>query len=247
MSAVTDRLAQPVPGLPVNVSPPERLLTAALGLALVGVGLAGRRRRGKGLLATVGAGLLARGATGHCPAYAAAGANTAARTSATATAAMTINRPRAEVFEAWADFATLQQAMQHLNRVEPLGEGRTRWTANGPLGVGTVSWISETTARDAPSELAWKTVEGDLDHTGRVTFADAPQGGTEVRVDWRYLLPHGTGPAAGLFTDAFEKMLRNDLNRFRALVEAGEVPTTEGQPKGEWHLGRPAVLITSPV
>ena len=246
MSRLADLLAHPVDGLSVNVSPPERVLSAAVGAALVAAG-AVRRRPAGALLASLGAGLVARGATGHCPAYAAAGQTTAARTSATVRSAMTINLPRAEVFAAWSRLDTLAEAMQHLDSVEALGEGRTRWSAKGPGGVGTLTWVSEETAHEAPVELAWRTVEGDLDHTGRVTFADAPQGGTEVRVEWRYLLPPGTGAASGLFTDAFEKMLRNDLNRFRALVEAGEVPTVDGQPKGEWQVGRPVVFPTSPV
>lgn len=246
MSRLSDRLAHPVEGLSVNVSPPERVLSAAVGAALVAAG-AGRRGTAGTVLAALGAGLVARGATGHCPAYAAAGKDSAPRTSATVRSAMTINRPRDEVFAAWSRLDTLAEAMEHLEAVEALGDGRTRWTAKGPGGVGTLAWTSEETAHDAPNELAWRTVEGDLDHAGRVVFQDAPQGGTEVRVEWRYLLPPGTGAAAGLFTDAFEKMLRNDLNRFRALVEAGEVPTTDGQPKGDWHVGRPAIFVTSPV
>jgi len=62
--------------MPVNVGADERALSAVGGSALFALGLARGGCLGLGLLWT-GAALMLRGATGHCPANAAFGRNTA--------------------------------------------------------------------------------------------------------------------------------------------------------------------------
>ncbi len=233
LTALSSTLAHPIDALPVNVGGAERLASAALGAAFVGVGLA-RKSWGGALLAAAGGVLAFRGTTGYCPAYGALGHSTAHPATVTLETALTINRPRAEVYAAWRRLETLEAAMKHVESVEDLGGGRSRWTASGPGEHGTLTWVAEETEAAPDRALGWRTVEGDVDHAGRVRFDDAPAGrGTEVRVTWRYAAPAGTGAAARFVTPALEAMIRGDLNRFRALLEAGEVPTTEGQPKGD--------------
>lgn len=239
-------LARPIPGLSVNVGSTERLVSTALGAALVGASTRtdGALRAG---LAVAGAVLAARGTTGHCPAYQALGTSTAGPNLLTVDAAVTVNRPRAEVYAAWTGFDALVASMEHVERIERLGDNRSRWTAKGPFGKGAVTWVSEETEHVEGRETAFRTVEGDLEHAGRVTFEDAADGtGTVVRVHWRYVVPQGAALVSGFASTAFETMLRGDLYRFRALLESGEVPTTEGQPKGPWRPGMPVVSPTSP-
>ncbi len=245
--AASPSLAHPIPGLPVNVSPAERIVSTAVGALLVGMGTQARGGP-RAALAAVGGVLAARGATGFCPAYAAIGHSSAAPSVLTLDSAFTVNRPRAEVYAAWTGFDALVTSMEHVESIEDLGGGRSRWTAKA-AGV-TASWVAQETAHIDGRETAFRTVEGesDLEHAGRVTFEDARDGvGTVVRVHWRFVAPLGVATLAGFADTAFEAGLRADLYRFRALLEAGEVPTIEGQPKGEWHVGRPAVFVTSPV
>lgn len=245
-STSTPSLARPIPGLPLNVGSTERIVSTGLGAALVG---ASTQAEGglRAALAVVGAVLAARGATGYCPAYGALGASTANPSMLTVDSTVTVNRPRAEVFAAWTGFDALAASMEHVESIERLGNRRSRWTAKGPFGKGTVSWVAEETERVEGRETAFRTVEGDLDHAGRVTFEDTLDGtGTVVRVHWRYVVPLGAALLAEFTSPAFETMLRGDLYRFRALLEAGEVPTTDGQPKGPWRPGMPVISPTSP-
>lgn len=48
---------------------------------------------------------------------------------------ITVNRPVNEVFAYWQNFDNLPQLMAHLQSVEPLGGGRSRWRASGPAGA----------------------------------------------------------------------------------------------------------------
>jgi hypothetical protein len=70
---------------------------------------------------------------------------------------------------------------------------------------------------------------------GRVEFIEAPaRRGTIVRVSMEY------NPPAGSLGAAFAKLLReepdlqikNDLQHFKQIMEAGEIPTVAGQPSG---------------
>ena len=58
--------------------------------------------------------------------------------------------------------------------------------------------------------------------------------GTAVRVRMQYNPPAGKlGHAvAWLFGQQPSQTIREDLRRFKQLMEAGEIPTTSGQPRG---------------
>jgi uncharacterized membrane protein len=85
--------------------------------------------------------------------------------------------------------------------------------------------------------IAWRSLDNaDVDNAGSVRFVDAPAGrGTEVRVVLDYIPPAGKVGSliAKLFLEEPNIQVREDLRAFKQLMEAGEVPTTEGQPKGQ--------------
>jgi uncharacterized membrane protein len=99
-----------------------------------------------------------------------------------------------------------------------------------------VEWDAEIVT-DKPNEvIAWRSLDGsDVDTAGSVHFRELPGGrGTEVRVELKYDPPAGKlGTAvAKLFGLSPEAQIRADLRRFKQILEAGEVPSTAGQPHG---------------
>ena len=147
----------------------------------------------------------------------------------------TIQRSPEECYRFWHDFENLPRFMTHLQSVQKLGENRSRWTAKAPLGTN-VSWDAEI-INDKPNELiAWRSVEGaDIDNAGSVRFRPGPHGrGTEVTVELNYEPPAGMIGAtiAKLFGEEPEVQVREDLRRFKQILEAGEIPTIEGQTSG---------------
>jgi uncharacterized membrane protein len=120
--------------------------------------------------------------------------------------------------------------MEHLERVEVLDDRRSRWTVRGPAGRA-LSWEA-VVHNEIPGELiAWKSAEdADVPNAGSVHFSDAPGGrGTEVRVVLEYDPPAGAlGVAiARLFGEEPGIQVREDLRRFKQLVETGELPVSE--------------------
>ncbi|HEY4427527.1 MAG TPA: SRPBCC family protein [Solirubrobacteraceae bacterium] len=150
-------------------------------------------------------------------------------------AAITVDRPREEVYSYWRQLENLPSFMDHLQSVSALGDRRSRWKVNAPAGR-SVEWEAETT-EERPGELiAWRSVPGsDVGTRGAVRFQDAPGGrGTEVHVELEYDAPGGSVGAivAKLFGEEPHQQVRDDLRRFKQVIETGEVVRSEASPEG---------------
>ena len=148
--------------------------------------------------------------------------------------AVTINRPRQELYDFWSRIENLPQFMTHLESVRPIDEFRSHWVAKAP-GGRTVEWDAEI-INEVPGKLiAWRTIgRGDVVSAGSVHFEPAGRGNeTRVRVRMQYYPPAGKlGTAvAWMLGSEPSQTIREDLRRFKALMEAGEIPTIEGQPR----------------
>jgi len=151
---------------------------------------------------------------------------------------MTIDRAPAALYDVWRDFDNLPRWMSHLESVRLTGENRSHWVVKGAVGaiVDTVEWDAEI-VEDRPNEcIAWRSLGSrDVEHSGSVRFELAPAGrGTEVHVQLAYRPTGGMlgGAVAKLFGRSPGQQIQEDLRRFKQTMEAGEAPTTQGQPKG---------------
>jgi uncharacterized membrane protein len=233
----------------VNVADVERWASALGGAALTAYGIKQLRDRSPAgaALAAAGGALIYRGATGHCPVYSVAGISTAGEHDETQTAlsgargvnveeVVTINASPDALFAFWRRLELLPRFMDHLVSVSQLDSRRSRWVAKAPAGR-TVEWDAEIINEITGELIAWRTVEGaDVVSAGSVRFTPAPGGrGTEVRVRLQYDPPAGKigATVAWLLGHDPAATIREDLRRFKQLMEAGEVPTIEGQPRGK--------------
>ncbi|MEO7911327.1 MAG: hypothetical protein ABIV47_16910, partial [Roseiflexaceae bacterium] len=76
----------------------------------------------------------------------------------------------------------------------------------------------------------------EVENAGTVRFEPATGGrGTIVRVVIDYKPPAGAlgAAVAKLFGEAPQQQIEGDLRRFKSIMEAGELPTTVGQPAGK--------------
>jgi uncharacterized membrane protein len=152
-----------------------------------------------------------------------------------ARSSITVSRPPEEVYRHWRQLENLPAFMHHLESVQPTAEGRWRWVARAPAGR-TVEWEAEI-VDDVPNEvIAWRSLDGaDVPNSGSVRLAPAPGGrGTEVTVDLEHQPPGGAVGAtvARLFGEDPVQQIKDDLRRFKQVVETGEVVRSEGTPEG---------------
>jgi uncharacterized membrane protein len=230
----------------VNVGKVERFASMFGGGFLAGAGV---RRGGVGgaVLGLAGAILLHRGATGHCHVYGALGVDTATggatparQPGATRTesetggvrveASIAINRMAEELYAYWRDFSHAPSFMDRIISVRVLDERLSHWAAEGPRGR-TWEWDSEVTEEVPGRRIAWRTLPGsDLPNSGSVEFTPGRLGETTVRYTLQFDPPGGVvGQAiASAFHQMPEKMVQDDLRRFKTLMEAGMIVGSDG-------------------
>jgi uncharacterized membrane protein len=230
-----------------NISKTERWASTVMGAALA---VAGYQQRNRGL-GLAGFALLGRGASGFCPVSAAVGRDTAGNDTrahlsgargVNVEATVTIYRPQQEVYAYWRSLENLANFMDHLVEVQDIDGRRSHWVAKGPLGV-QVEWDAEI-IKDVPPELiSWRTVnDADVVSAGSVWFKQAVgDHGTQVRVRLQYDPPAGKlgATVAWMLGDDPQTAIEEDLQRFKQLVETGEVSASESS-KGPARRSRSA-------
>ena len=218
-----------------NLSENERMVSMIGGAALTAFGLMKRDRSSLGLAALGGA-LLWRGYSGHSYLYEALGVNTAGREGAQTSIpyelgirvdhSVHINRPVAEVYQFWRKLDNLPLFMDHLCSVKTLDERRSEWVAKGPAGI-EVDWEAEIINEVENQQIGWRSLEGsEVDNAGSVRF-EPRNGGTDVKVSLQYNPPAGKlgAAVASLLGQNPKKQIREDLQRFKELMETGSIST----------------------
>jgi uncharacterized membrane protein len=232
----------------INVGEVERLASTLGGAALVLYGLTRRSPASLGL-ALLGGVMAYRGVTGRSATYTALGVSSAAPAQAggiTVERSITINRAPAELYRYWHNFENLPCFMKHLESVKVTSDDRSHWVATAPLGR-TVAWDAEITEDRENELIAWRSLEdADVYNAGSVAFQEALGGrGTEVRVRFEYSPPGGVfgAMAAKLFGEEPSQQVAGDLRRFKQMMEAGELATTDGQPTGKGRRPDPETAV----
>jgi uncharacterized membrane protein len=139
----------------------------------------------------------------------------------------TINRPRAELYAFWRDFANLPRVMENVASVTVVDDKRSHWVVDGP--AGKLEWDAVITEDEPERLIAWRSAEGaDIEHSGRIEFRDAPPGrGSWVTATIAYKPPAGIiGKAVAKVTQK-EPAIQSwrDLRRFKQYCETGEIAT----------------------
>jgi len=222
-----------------NMGVIDRSLSGVLGAGLIGVGLT--RRTLPGMIASIAGGgaLLAMSATGYCPFYHALSIDNARKGTAqpsdyhdegihVVVSYLIAKEPR-ELFEFWRNFENLPKFMNHLKLVTCQGPTRSHWVARGPAGI-SVEWDAEIINEEPNRLISWRTIgQADVDSAGTVLFVPAANGqGTRVHVNLDYIPPAGRlGQAiAKIFGDDPAQVIREDLRRFKQIMETGDIPAT---------------------
>ncbi|HXS20286.1 MAG TPA: SRPBCC family protein [Steroidobacteraceae bacterium] len=222
----------------------SRVVGDTFDLAALAVALAGRGRRGRAAVALAAVAgvtaldvLAAVRLTGNRAGRSIPGVS--GRTDIYLERSIVLSKSPEECYRFWRSFENLPRFMQSLESVRQLDERRSQWVAKGPMAT-RVQWTSEITADRPGEELAWRTLDDSgAAHAGSVRFEAGPAGrGTIVRVSLHYS-PLGGALGAGLVRllgHDPQSRIREDLRRFKQVMETGEIPTTRGQPTGRRSL-----------
>ena len=143
---------------------------------------------------------------------------------------VTINAPRQALYAFWRDFRNLPLFMDNIESVQVYDARRSHWKVKGPAG-STVEWDSRDHRRRAGRsdrlDIRGRR-RGSQQRPHRVSRHQQRRG-TQVTVNIVYDPPVGKlGKAvAKLFGREPNIQARQDLRRFKQLMETGEIPTSQ--------------------
>ncbi len=153
--------------------------------------------------------------------------------------AVVVNKSAEDCYEFWRDASNLPQFMHLIESVDLIDERRARWTIRAPFKM-KVRWSAELIADEPSKCLAWRAWDDSgSHHFGEVRFVTAKGvRGTLVQASMRYPSPAGKAvmSVGKLFASDPQSLLREDLRRFKQLIETGEIASTRGQPSGRRSL-----------
>jgi uncharacterized membrane protein len=143
-----------------------------------------------------------------------------------------IGAPVQEVFRIWQRYEDFPRFMTHVRNVRDLGNGRSRWTVDGPGGT-PVQWDAEVTKLVPNEEIAWKSVAGSaIGHAGVVRFEPTSDSATRLTIRLSYNPPAGVAGhgVARLFGADPKRQLDDDIVRLKTMIETGTLPRDAAQP-----------------
>jgi len=152
---------------------------------------------------------------------------------------VTINKPASELFSYFRNFGNLPNFMENVVSIDVLDDQRSHWKVKGPAGR-QVEWDARVTEEEPNRLIGWTSEAGaDVPNSGRIEFKEAGARGTVVTVTIAY------DPPGGVIGKAIAKMFqrepgiqaRRDLNRFKQLMETGEIATPAVNPKQFEEMG----------
>ena len=145
-----------------------------------------------------------------------------------------VNASPERAYTLWRDFSNLARFMRHVKSVEVLDDTHSEWVVLGPMDK-EIRWYAEITEDVKNERISWRSRPDSLVQTsGSVEFQPQRAGrGTFISATVRYT-PGGTlsKTIATMLGKHPQFMVREDVRRFKALLETGEVPTTLGQSHG---------------
>ena len=211
-----------------NIDQSERLISVLAGGWLLYKSLKNLRRHPFLGVQGIAAGgmMLYRGATGVCPVYNYLDKDTTDPEAINITEDIIVNAPVDKVYAFWRDLSNLPKFMSHLKSVTEISDGVSAWTANTPGGLIDLKWNAEITREEEGEYLGWQSVEGSMiDNAGKVEFSETLSGtGTEIHIEIDYFPPAGSvgRGITSLFNGMFEKMIREDIQNFKAYAEKAD-------------------------
>lgn len=151
--------------------------------------------------------------------------------------AMTISHSSQDVFDFWGAHEHWPMIMPFVNRAK-MGDKDAEYEVKAQVYSSRPdeSWTIKFERWPDVLEMSWLAYrEETVVHQGRVEFKTAPKDrGTEVHLHcyFRFAggsLTHFLSKVAGKNPD---RVMRESLRRLKAYLEAGEIPTIQGQPRG---------------
>ncbi len=134
--------------------------------------------------------------------------------------------PVGVAYNQWTQFETFPEFMDGVEQINQLDATRSHWVTK--VGGVTREFDTEITEQHPDERVAWRTVAGEVEHGGVVTFHRLGDSHTRVtiQIDWK---PQGLVEKAGAAVGVDDHQVKADAKRFKTFIE------DTGRPTGAWR------------
>jgi uncharacterized membrane protein len=132
-----------------------------------------------------------------------------------------VDVPVSTAYNQWTQFEDFPQFMENVESVQQADDTQLHWVAE--YGGKRREWDAEITEQVPDKTIAWRSLGG-VTHNGTVTFEPLGPDQTRIRVEIEWE-PEGVVEKAGAAVGFDERSVSEDLDRFKAFIEARGVET----------------------
>ena len=139
-----------------------------------------------------------------------------------------VHTPVTTAYNQWTQFESFPEFMNGVVSVRQLDDRHTHWVTR----VGGVhrEFDAEITEQRPDELIAWRSIDGDVAHAGRVTFDRLAADETRVTVNLSWQ-PDNLTEKAGSLLGLDDRQVKSDVERFKEFIENRGVET--GAWRGE--------------
>ena len=134
--------------------------------------------------------------------------------------------PVTTAYNQWTQFESFPHFLDEVEQITQIDDTHQHWKVK--VGGAEREFDTEITEQHPDERVAWKSIGGDTDHAGVVTFHKLTDTETRVTVqlDWE---PSGALEKLGSLVGAGSHAVKKDLKNFKEFIEA------EGTATGAWR------------
>lgn len=146
-----------------------------------------------------------------------------------------VDVPVQTAYNQWTQFESFPEFMEGVESITQVDATHNRWVTK--VGGVTREFDTEITEQSPDERIAWRSVGGDVDHGGVVTFHRLTDTTTRVmiQIDWE---PKGVVEKAGSIVGVDKHRVKADAKRFKQFIE------DRGRETGAWRgdVDRPGTI-----
>jgi uncharacterized membrane protein len=137
-----------------------------------------------------------------------------------------VNVPVSTAYNQWTQFETFPEFMSGVESITQVTPTRNHWVTK--VAGKRREFDTEITEQHPDERIAWKTVGGDVEHAGAVTFhrLSPDTSRVTVQLDWE---PSGVAEKAGAAVGVDDHRIKADTKRFKEFIEQ------RGLETGAWR------------
>ncbi|MFJ4045156.1 SRPBCC family protein [Microbacterium sp. NPDC089987] len=137
-----------------------------------------------------------------------------------------VNVPVTVAYNQWTQFESFPHFLDEVVSITQIDDTHNHWVVN--VGGAEREFDAEITEQHPDERVAWRSLGGETEHAGVVTFHKLDENTTRVtaQIDWD---PQGLLEKVGALVGAGSHAVKKDLDNFKKFIEG------RGGETGAWR------------